>query len=302
MHAGSSAGDEAARSLRAAEELRRKAARLEERAASYARGRQGELVVAQALDALVADEYARIDDCRWPGRPQANIDHVLVGPAGLFVIDAKNWSGRVEFRAGVLRQSGYRRSREVDAAGEAARAVAQLLPMGVPRIGSVICLCGEAQMPATAVSSDCAVVPVAGIAAWIRRQPALLTPAAVAAVHGELLRRLQPASRSATEAAASPIPDFVPQQWPSGPVRQEPPAPTIAQRPARRAARVKPHRSSKRRAVVGRVLLLLLMLDAVGTAAVSTTNRAGDVIVFVICLAWLVRLERRRPVVISSRR
>jgi hypothetical protein len=302
VHAGSSAGDEAARSLRAAEELRRKAARLEERAASYARGRQGELVVAQALDALAADGYLRIDDCRWPGRPQANIDHVLVGPAGLFVIDAKNWSGRVEFRAGVLRQSGYRRSREVDAASEAARAVAQVLAMGVPRIGSVICLCGEAQMPPTAVSSDCSVVPVGGIAEWVRGQPALLTPAAVAAVHGELMRRLQPASRSAVEAADSPVPDFVPQQWPSGPVRREAPAPTSARRFPPTPVRAKPHRFSKRSAVVGRVLLLLLMLDAVGTAALSTTNRAGDVIVFVICLAWFVRLERRRAVVINSRR
>jgi hypothetical protein len=53
---------------------------------------------------------------------------------------------------------------------------------------------------------------------------------------------------------------------------------------------------------VGRVLLLLLMLDAVGTAAVSASNRAGDVIVFVVCLAWLVRLERRRPTLTGLRR
>ena len=298
MHAGSSAGDEAARSLRAAEELRRKAARLEERAAAYARGRQGEVVVALALDELAADGYVRIDDCRWPGRPQANIDHVLIGPAGLFVVDAKNWSGRVEVRDGVLRQSGYRRSREVDATAEAAHAVAALLTMGVPRVEGVLCLCGEAQMPPTVIASGKSIVPVAEIAQWVRRQPALLTPAAVAAVHDELVRRLQPASRTAVAAATSPVPDYVPQQWPDGPVRRErigavrAPIPVVGRH----------HRFSKRSAVIGRVLLMLLMLDAVMTGAFSSTNRAGDVIVFVICLAWLARLERRRPVVVTARR
>lgn len=52
---------------------------------------------------------------------------------------------------------------------------------------------------------------------------------------------------------------------------------------------------------MGRVLLLLL-LDAVGTGAVSASNRARHVIVFVACLAWLVRLERRRPTLAGLRR
>jgi hypothetical protein len=306
VQSGSSAGDEAARSLRAAEELRRKAARLEERAAAFARGRQGELSVARALDQLAADGYARIDDCRWPGRPQANIDHVLVGPAGLFVIDAKNWSGRVEVRDGVLRQNGYRRTREAEASAEAARAVAGLLPMGVARVEGVLCLCGEAQLPATQLPPSAFVVSVAQICDWMRRQPALLTPAAAAAVHGELLPRLEPASRTAAESAASSVPDFVPEQWPAGPVRREPPAPARAPRSGRSRLTPAPapprrHRFSKRAAIVGRVILLL-MLDAVGTAAVSANNRAGDVIVFVVCLAWLVRLERRRPTLTGLRR
>ena len=307
MQAGSSAGDEAARSLRAAEELRRKAARLEERAAAFARGRQGELSVARALDQLAADGYARIDDCRWPGRSQANIDHVLVGPAGLFVVDAKNWSGRVEIRDGVLRQNGYRRTREADASAEAARAVAGLLPMGVARVEGVLCLCGEAQPPPTQLPPSASVVSVAQICDWIRRQPALLTPAAVAAVHGELLRRLEPASRTAAESAGSSVPDFVPEQWPAGPVRREPPAPPRAARSGRSRPTPAPppprrHRFSKRAAIVGRAILLLLMLDAMATAAVSASNRAGDVIVFAVCLAWLARLERRRPTLSGLRR
>ena len=294
MYAGSSAGEEAARNLRAAEELRKKAARLEERAAAYTRGRQGELVVARALDELTVDGYCRIDDCRWPGRPKANIDHVLIGPAGLFVVDAKNWSGRVEVRAGVLRQSGYRRSREVDATVEAARAVAGLLSVGVPRVEGVICLCGEAQIPPMALGDGRSVVAVAEIARWIRSQPALLTPTTVASVQSELIRLLESASRTAAATArtTSRVPDYVPHQWSGRPVQPERSVglgPSDVIPPQRRF--------SKQKATVGRVLLLLLMLDAVVTAALSSSDRVGNVVVFIVCLAWLVRLEQRRPVV-----
>ena len=120
MQAGRSAGDEAARSLRAAEEHRRKAEWHEQRAAKFARGRVGELTTAHALDSLRADGYLRLDDVRWPGRAKANIDHVLVGPAGVFVIDAKNWNGRLDARGGVLRQNGYRRTKQVNGAADAA--------------------------------------------------------------------------------------------------------------------------------------------------------------------------------------
>lgn len=53
---------------------------------------------------------------------------------------------------------------------------------------------------------------------------------------------------------------------------------------------------------MGRVLLLLLLLDAVGAAAAPACSRAGDVIVFVACLAWLVRFERRRLTLTGLRR
>jgi Nuclease-related domain len=298
MRAGSSAGDEAARSLRAAEELRRRAAWHEKRAASYARGRQGELAVAQALDALAGDGYRRIDDCRWPGRPHANIDHVLIGPAGLFVIDAKNWSGRVDVRDGVLRQNGHRRAREAEATVQAAHDVARLLPTGIPRVSGALCLCGDAQLPTQQLSTDVSVVNVTEVAAWLRRQPAFLSGADVTALYGELTRRLQPASRTAVAATSSPVPDFIPEQWPAGPIHREPAA---VSRRRHAAPRTYPqpgpkNRFSWRQALFGRALLVLLLVDAAGSAALSRSQRVGGVISFVLCVTWLVRLERRRPV------
>jgi hypothetical protein len=49
----------------------------------------------------------------------------------------------------MLRQNGYRRTREVDASAEAARAVARLLLIGVARVDGKLCLSGEAQLPPT---------------------------------------------------------------------------------------------------------------------------------------------------------
>lgn len=64
----------------------------------YERGADGEAATAQALDALPKDQWTVFHDVRWPGRKLANVDHVVVGPGGVFVIDSKNWSGRVEVR------------------------------------------------------------------------------------------------------------------------------------------------------------------------------------------------------------
>ena len=38
-----------------------------------------------------------LHDRRVPGT-RGNIDHIVVGPAGVFVIDAKNYQGKIEVR------------------------------------------------------------------------------------------------------------------------------------------------------------------------------------------------------------
>ena len=39
-------------------------------------------------------------DRRWPGTRRANIDVILVGPAGVFVIDVKTWRAEVRVERG----------------------------------------------------------------------------------------------------------------------------------------------------------------------------------------------------------
>src|SRR3546814_20149304 len=77
-----------------------------------------------------------LHDVAWPGRPRANIDHVVIGPGGAFVIDSKNWSGAIAVRDQVLRQNG--RSREMAVVGAAEAALAVSVAMGgLPATGAL---------------------------------------------------------------------------------------------------------------------------------------------------------------------
>src|SRR5688500_611754 len=97
-----------------AERTREKAERLERGGDSWERGAEGESATARVLAALPPD-WVVLHDLRWPGRRFANIDHLVIGPGGVFVVDSKNWTGRVAVDGGVLRQNG--RSREKAVAG-----------------------------------------------------------------------------------------------------------------------------------------------------------------------------------------
>lgn len=60
---------------------------------NYKLGRQGELVVAHILEGLRGYGYTPIHDvvCTAESGKEFNIDHVLVGPKGVFVVETKTW-------------------------------------------------------------------------------------------------------------------------------------------------------------------------------------------------------------------
>ena len=111
---------------------------------TYSQGAEGERLVAQTLGFVERYGWTSLHDVHWPGRPQANIDHIAVGPGGVVVIDAKNWTGEVKVTNGTLRQNGYSRSRETSAAADATAAVAALLaPQHRMTTRAVICLVSQ---------------------------------------------------------------------------------------------------------------------------------------------------------------
>jgi hypothetical protein len=68
--------------------------------------------------------WRAINDVRWPGRLLANIDHVVVGPTGVYVIHAKTWAGEVDVRHGDLVLNGRKQESSVLAVEASAIAVA----------------------------------------------------------------------------------------------------------------------------------------------------------------------------------
>jgi len=95
---------------------------------------------AVALEALPRERWRVLHDVPWPGRPREVIEHVVVGPAGVFVIDTKTWSGTVTVRAGVLRLDKYSRQGALTHVEEAARAVSAHLRTARCPVRPVLCL------------------------------------------------------------------------------------------------------------------------------------------------------------------
>ena len=63
-------------------------------ARTWQRGAQGERRTARLLGRLTRDGYVVFHDLAVPGS-DANVDHLVIGRSGVFVIDSKQWTGQV---------------------------------------------------------------------------------------------------------------------------------------------------------------------------------------------------------------
>jgi hypothetical protein len=64
---------------------------------NWAKGAAGEEMAGRALDGFREEGFAVLHDRAIPGS-KANIDHLVISPAGVFIVDPKNYAGRVEQR------------------------------------------------------------------------------------------------------------------------------------------------------------------------------------------------------------
>ncbi|MGH9091210.1 MAG: nuclease-related domain-containing protein [Acidimicrobiales bacterium] len=116
---------------------------------AWSRGAEGERRVAGRLEQLVGDRAVLLHDRRIPGS-SANIDLLVVAPSGIWVVDAKFWSGRVE-RRNVggwsvtdprLYVGGRDRSRQVEGLGRQMIAVCQAVPGSAVPVVPALCVIG----------------------------------------------------------------------------------------------------------------------------------------------------------------
>ncbi|HEX4699230.1 MAG TPA: nuclease-related domain-containing protein [Actinomycetes bacterium] len=133
-------------------------------------------------------------DVHWPGRQRANIDHIAVGPPGIFVVDAKNWSGSVTVRDGMIRQNGYRRDKELAGTKRAAEDVGALLHL--PWALHVIPAIALAGAGSGNVDNCQGVTVVAHeqLVDWANGLPPRLTPGDVLGIAGHLRNAMPPAA------------------------------------------------------------------------------------------------------------
>lgn len=148
-------------------------ARWRTRAAAPAREAAGARATAAALAGLDPERWHVLADWPVPGDPRTRVEHVVVGPPGVLVVDSKNWNGAVRSAQGVLRQDGSRRERDLAEASRSATVVGEALGLDedVPVIG-VLCF-----------------VPPAMVTGWIG-DVLLCATGDVVAVLDRLTRRL----------------------------------------------------------------------------------------------------------------
>lgn len=91
MAAGESAGTEARRQVALAEAHERAAVDARAMAGRYGIAEVTEKRVARVLAPLSAMDYHLLGDRRWPGTRRAQVDLVVVGLGGLFIVDTKAW-------------------------------------------------------------------------------------------------------------------------------------------------------------------------------------------------------------------
>lgn len=112
---------------------------------SFLKGAEGEEIVARILSFLPANHTIFNDLQLDPGGP--SFDHIVVAPAGIFVIETKNWSGEITFQNGQVLSNGHAPSRPPlkQVKEEAAALLDHLAATGCPAVPvhPVICFVGN---------------------------------------------------------------------------------------------------------------------------------------------------------------
>jgi Nuclease-related domain len=111
-----------------------------EQARTWQRGAQGERHTARLLDRLTRDGFVVFHDLAVPGNTSANVDHLVIGPSGVFVIDSKQWTGSVHQSAdGLAWHNHYPLDRTLETVRWEAQAIGRMLGT---RAATLLCVHG----------------------------------------------------------------------------------------------------------------------------------------------------------------
>jgi hypothetical protein len=162
-------------------------------AVAWRRGAAGERRTARLLDPLQRHGWAILHDVAVPDS-RANIDHLVIGPGGVFVIDSKHYRGRLQLDpSGRLWHGCCPLTPTFRAVSFEADQAAQVLPDPGVAVVPIVAVHG-ARVPCGKVVMDgIPVVPAKRLPSMLRELPAVLGPERVAAVANQARIRFRAA-------------------------------------------------------------------------------------------------------------
>ncbi|WP_420364271.1 UvrD-helicase domain-containing protein [Curtobacterium sp. L3-7] len=154
--AGDSARTEARRQRDRAHELRRQADEAEARASRFDIAHRTESETAKVLAPLAGIGYHLLADRRWPGSKTAQVDMVVVGSAGVFIVDTKAWRDVAVHNGRITRGQEDVTDDVANLADLAWKTEAALAEIGLPpgEVHAVVALAGQKKVHAEVASVD----------------------------------------------------------------------------------------------------------------------------------------------------
>jgi Nuclease-related domain len=145
-------------------------------AVDWRRGAAGERRTARLLDPLERRGWGVLHDLAIPGS-RANIDHLVIGPGGVFVIDSKHYRGRLQLdSSGRLWHGRYPLAPTLQAVSFEADQAAVVLPDPGLAVVPIVAVHG-AQVPwGKVVMNGVPVVAARRLPSMLRSLPAVLGP------------------------------------------------------------------------------------------------------------------------------
>jgi hypothetical protein len=163
-------------------------------AIAWRRGAAGEQRTARLLSPLERQGWVVLHDLAVPGS-RANIDHLVIGPGGVFVIDSKQYRGRLQLDlSGGLWHGRYSLAPTLQAVSFEADQAARVLPNPGVVVVPIVAVHG-AQVPwGKVVMNGVPIVPAWRLPSMLRQLPAVLEPERVAALADQARLRFHAAA------------------------------------------------------------------------------------------------------------
>jgi hypothetical protein len=161
---------------------------------AWRRGAAGERRTARLLDPLQRHGWAVLHDLALPGS-RANIDHLVIGPGGVFVVDSKHYRGRLRLDgSGRLWHGRYPLASVLRAVDFEADRAAQVLVDPDVVVVPIVAVHG-AQVPwGKVVSNGVPVVAAKRLPSMLGQLPEVLGPERVAVLADQARIRLRSAA------------------------------------------------------------------------------------------------------------